>query len=122
MQDPQNPDLRIYRVFDSIKDADGSVVETGHQVKGTARVSTNKAVRASLGAVLTQKAAVSRDPMQMQLALTDGASGEVGEPANKKARRVPKPRELTDADRQQKEFDTGMKKILILINCDRSTF
>ena len=83
-QDPDNKDLRIYRVFDRIEDATGNETETGHQLKGVAHVSDNKAMRMSLGSVLTNKQAVARDPLQMQLALEDG---NIGEPERKKTQK-----------------------------------
>ena len=110
-QDPENRDLRIYRVFDCIEDANGTETETGHQLKGTARVSDNKAMRASLGSVLTNKQAGARDPMTMQLALEDG---HVGEPERKKPRKAAAPKQPpTEAEVKQKDFDTGLKKNLI---------
>lgn len=110
-QDPDNKDLRIYRVFDRIEDATGNETETGHQLKGVAHVSDNKAMRMSLGSVLTNKQAVARDPLQMQLALEDG---NVGEPERKKTRKAAAPKQPpTEAEIKQKEFDTGLKKRLI---------
>ena len=110
-QDPDNKDLRIYRVFDRIEDATGNETETGHQLKGVAHVSDNKAMRMSLGSVLTNKQAVARDPLHMQLALEDG---NVGEPERKKPRKAAAPKQPpTEAEIKQKEFDTGLKKRLI---------
>ena len=115
VQDPQNTEMRIYRVFESIQDSSGTTVETGNALRGSALVSKNKAVRASLGSVIMNKAAVgSRDPMSMQFAIEDGnveAEGQGGKAS--KRRRTATPRQPTEKDKQQKEFDTGMKKMLI---------
>lgn len=110
-QDPGNQELRIYRVFEGIEDATLDVAETGHQVKGSARVSGNAAIRANMGAVITNKAAeLSRDPMKDQLAIEDGSAGSS---AKAKPKRLPRPpKVLTDQEKMQKEFDHGMKKIL----------
>ena len=111
-QDPGNPRKRIYRVFKCIEDSKGSIEETGHQLKGHAKVSNNKAVRDSLGAVITNKAASATDPMFVQLAIEDG---QVGEPPKKKTKREPKKKspEEEAAQKQQRDFDNSMKGNLI---------
>jgi len=112
-QDPNNPRKRIYRVFQCIEDVAGSETETGHALKGSAKVSTNRAIRDSLGTVLTQKAATLRDPMAMHLAIEDGSvAPDVGQPSKK--RKTTTPKVLTDEEKQRKEFDANMKKILFL--------
>ena len=59
-------------MFQCIEDETGSVSEVGHQIKGSAKVSANRAMRDSLAAVITQKAATSsNDPLQLQLAIED---------------------------------------------------
>ena len=102
-QDPDNKDLRIYRVFDRIEDATGNETETGHQLKGVAHVSDNKAMRMSLGSVLTNKQAVARDPLQMQLALEDG---NVGEPERKNPERQLHPNSPPQKQKSSKRNST----------------
>ena len=114
-QDPGNARKRIYRVFKCIEDSKGSIEETGHQLKGHAKVSNNKAVRDSLGAVITNKAASSTDPMYMQLAIEDGRVE--GENPTKRPKREPKKKspEEEAAQKQQRDFDNSMKGNLISI-------
>lgn len=92
-------------MFHSIEESKGSYSETGHALKGEARVSTNKAVRDSLATVLTHKQALCGE----QLALEDGPVGEDEE--RKKREKRPK-KELTDEAKQEKAFDNNMKQIL----------
>ena len=111
-QDPTNPRKRIYRVFHCIEDVAGSETETGHALKGSAKVSTNRAIRERLWTVLTQKAAAMRDPMSMHLAIEDGSVTDVGRQPTKKRKTAPK--EITDEEKQRREFDANLKKILFL--------
>ena len=93
-------------MFHSIEDSRGSSKETGHQVIGRARISSNRAMRDSLGTVISNKAAESGgDPMQMQLAIEDGDPGtcRTSEPKPKKAKK-----ELTEEQKAQKECDKNM--------------
>lgn len=111
-QDPQNPRKRIYRVFSCIEDTTGTETETGHALRGSAKVSNNKAIRDSLATVLTNKAAMqTRDPMMQQLAIEDG--NVEGVPKKRKTTKPPK--ECTEEQKKQKEFDSSMKKILFYI-------
>ena len=45
VQDPDNPRKRIYKVFDKIEDVRQEEEIHGHEIKGTARIPKNKAVR-----------------------------------------------------------------------------
>lgn len=97
-------------MFKCIEDSAGTDIETGHALKGTARVSQNRAIRDAVGAVLTNKAVqFGRDPMQMRLALEDGAP-----PDNTSTNKRPKKekKEPTEAEKKQKVFDAEMRKIL----------
>lgn len=91
-------------MFQCIEDETGSVSEVGHQIKGSAKVSANRAMRDSLAAVITQKAATSsNDPMQLQLAIED----EKPKPREVKERRPP-----TEQEKKQRDFDKGMSQKL----------
>ena len=92
-------------MFHSIEESKGSYSETGHALKGEARVSTNKAVRDSLATVITHKQALCGE----QLAIEDGTVGEDEE--RKKTNKRPK-KELSDGEKQEKAFDNNMKQIL----------
>lgn len=109
-QDPANPRKRIYRVFKCIEDTKGSVEETGHQLRGSAKISNNKAIRDSLRAVITNKAAASTgDPLFGQLAIEDG---RVDEPNPKRPKREPKKKtpEEEAALKKQRSFDGDMSE------------
>ena len=88
----------------------------GHEVRASARISSNKAIRSSVGAVLTNKqAASSKDFMSQQLALEDGHVEEGEEEPKGKRRRTAgtaSKREPTENEKKQKEFDAGMRKNL----------
>ena len=101
-------------MFKCIEDENASVHEVGHALKGSARVSGNRAMRDSLAAVITQKAATSSgDPLQMQLAIEDDKGRGPG-PGNRprgtrttKEKRVP-----TESEKKQKDFDKSMAQKL----------
>lgn len=110
LQDPTNEKKRIYKVFKCIEDSAGTDVETGHALKGTARVSQNRAIHDAVGTVLTNKAAqFGRDPMQMQLALQDGSPDDA---PSKNKRPKKEKKEPTEAEKKQRTFDSDMRKIL----------
>lgn len=91
-------------MFKCIEDESASVSEVGHAIKGTAKVGANRAMRDSLAAVITQKAATSsNDPMQMQLAIED---------ERPKTREPKEKRKLTEQEQKQKDFDKGMAQKL----------
>ena len=97
-------------MFDRILDSAGTKTSTGHCLKGTAKVSDNAAMKSSLAAVITHKQATYKDPMIEQLAIEDGDDGD-----DKKRRRTTREKkELTDAQKQQQEFDKNMKENLSL--------
>ena len=99
-------------MFSCIEDTTGTETETGHALRGSAKVSNNKAIRDSLATVLTNKAAMqTRDPMMQQLAIEDG--NVEGVPKKRKTTKPPK--ECTEEQKKQKEFDSSMKKILFYI-------
>lgn len=93
-------------MFDCIEESKGSYSETGHALKGEAKVSSNKAVRDSLATVITHKQAMCGE----QLAIEDGTVGEGGDTTNKKPKKPKK--ELTAEEKREKVFDTNMKQIL----------
>ncbi len=101
-------------MFDKITDSAGTKTSTGHCLKGTAKVSDNKAMKSSLAAVITQKQASYKDPLQEQLSIQDGS---VDDPEPKRRRSTPKAKkELTDAQKKQLEFDKNMRENLSLSN------
>ncbi len=106
-EDPSNERKRIYRVFKEIRDSTGSTSETGHALKGVAKVSSNKAIRDSLASVITNKAACSRDPLVQKLAIKDGQVDPDLPKRPPKEKRQPSEDEL-----KQKEFDKAIKEIL----------
>ncbi len=110
-QDPSNERKRLYKVFDRIVDSSGTKTSTGHCLKGTAKVSDNKAMKSSLAEVITHKQAAYRDPMVEQLSIEDGNVN--GEPDPKRPRKQPK-KELTEAQKKQQDFDKNMKENLSL--------
>ena len=100
-------------MFSCIEDTTGTETETGHALRGSAKVGNNKAIRESLSTVLTNKAAVqTRDPMLQNLAIEDG---DVQGGVPKKRKTTKQPREATEEEKKQKEFDPSMKKILFYI-------
>ena len=96
-------------MFDRIVDSAGTKTSTGHCLKGTAKVSENAAMKSSLAAVITHKQATYKDPMIEQLAIEDGDTGD-----ERKRRRTKERKELSDAQKQQQEFDKNMKENLSL--------
>lgn len=109
-KDPSNERKRLYKVFDRIVDSAGTKTSTGHCLKGTAKVSDNAAMKSSLAAVITHKQATYKDPMIEQLAIEDGDDGD----EKKRRRTTREKKELTDAQKQQQEFDKNMKENLSL--------
>ena len=113
-------------MFKCIEDDNASVQEVGHALKGSARVSGNRAIRDSLASVITQKAATSsNDPLQMQLAIEDDKGRAPNRTRNTtKEKRVP-----TESEKKQKDFDKGMAQKLFFkmiidssITCSYSCF
>ena len=70
-------------------------------------------MKSSLAAVLTHKQASYKDPMIDQLAIEDG---DVSDEGRKKKRRTGGKKELTEAQKQQQDFDKNMRENLSLQN------
>ncbi len=113
-QDPGNERKRLYKVFDKITDSAGTKTSTGHCLKGSANVSSNKAMRSSLAAVLTVKQSACIDPMYEQLAIEDGrVDGRDGGGPTRRDQQERRPKkELTDSQKKQLAFDKNMKENL----------
>ena len=109
LQDPDNPKKMIYAVFVGGEEKKQSLNETGHKLSASARISGNKAMRSSVADVLTARAADST-PFQC---VEDGGTTN----SNNKRRREngdpPKKKELSEAQKQQKQYQTDCDKILI---------
>ena len=106
-QDPENERKRIYKVFDKIEDVRQDEETTGHQILGSAKVGTNKAIRSAVESALTTKAASSSsggDGLDLWAGITIGAE---------KPKKNPKPKkERSPEEMEKKQFDTELLKIL----------
>ena len=113
MQDPENPAMRIYKVFQSIEDTREQENVTGTSVRGTAKVSGNKAVRSSLESHITTKAAAagsSGDGLDLFGGLNLGAEPPKSVTKNKKAK-VKK--EVTPEEKERKDFEKDLAQPLV---------
>ena len=105
LQDPANARKRIYKVFDSIEDARGTNEETGHALRGVASVSSNKAIRQSLGSVISNKQAAALEDI-------DCPKDQGGAPNTSGEKKGKAKKEQTEEQKQQKEVDKGMSSNL----------
>ena len=113
MQDPTNEAKRIYKVFDSIEDTREEEEVTGSALKGRAKVAANKAVRSTVEAALTTKAASSKSGAD-GLDLFGGLDA-MPEQKSKKNKKNPAPKvkkEVTPEEKAKKNFNTDLTKLL----------
>ena len=113
MQDPENPAMRIYKVFQSIEDTREQENVTGTSVRGTAKVSGNKAFRSTLEAHITTKAAAASagDGLDLFGGLTQGAEQKPTTKNKNKKAKVKK--EVTPEEKERKEFEKDLAQPLV---------
>ena len=107
LQDPENPNKRLYSVYIGGQESSAQISETGQRLSGKARISSNKAVRAGIAAVLTDRAASS----------SLASPVEAKEEKPKKAAVKKEKKEKTEEEKRQKEFQTDLQKIF---GCNRT--
>ena len=118
MQDPTNEAKRIYKVFHSIEDTREEEEVTGSSLKGRAKVAANKAVRSTVEAALTTKAASSNSGGD-GLDLFGGLDALTDQ--NHKNKKTKKDK-VTPEEVAKKKFNTDLTKLLVLKLNERFPF
>ena len=125
MQDPTNEAKRIYKVFHSIEDTREEEEVTGSSLKGRAKVAANKAVRSTVEAALTTKAASSNsggDGLDLFGGL-DALTDQNHKNKKTKKDKVPKvKKEVTPEEVAKKKINTDLTKLLVLKLNERFPF
>lgn len=107
-QDPLNPKKMLYCVYVGGQDTHAEVDETGTQLTARARIAQNKAVRAGVVSVLTNKAASKSFSSQ--------GSGQDLKTPKKEVKVKKEKKEKSPEEVKQKEFMTDCSKFLNCLN------